>query len=470
MHRALDDLANNLLLASTGANLASTRGHCFVSQDPLVISFPQDRPCGRLWEPLEAPRLGVVLGTAPQAFPHDIVVEDVIPFKKRVSMTVCLWQARPMIRIHIDAETTNRRAGPYGAAYELHYLDALPRWFQPPGRRDATFGRWLRSFLMAFCPGRREDFVRDGELAPTGIPFVDDRWPDDQVLAENFSLATLCVTTFFDPQTSAGHLESLVLSFASLTSPPPLPAGEGFPDGVFHSGYVFQKTSPGDLAVRLRFGADLALAVAEIDGAVVLGESKLPLQWTSFEPDLFSGDFDASASGSPPFFVGHIAETLGRYAAVLTNMENIPLHQATLTCDLEGGSCEFRGQCADVVRVGGIECTDLLLTIRWGLDDDGQPLLAKILCDGTAMLGEPTDFRAVMVLKDVCIAVLESDYSSQSWRQDIPIAQLVAALPRYLHPQRQVHEGAGQPQLLQLDEQERGIEEDFDELVEDEDM
>ena len=37
-------------------------------------------------------------------------------------------------------------------------------------------------------------------------------------------------------------------------------------------------------------------------------------------------------------------------------------------------------------------------------------------------------------------------------------------------PQRQVHEGAGQPQLLQLDEQERGIEEDFDELVEDEDM
>ena len=113
----------------------------------------------------------------------------------------------------------------------------------------------------------------------------------------------------------------------------------------------------------------------------------------------------------------------------------------------------------------GLRCSEVTISIKWRVDGK-TPMPHILVLRGFAALREPTFFRAALVWRvDRWISALEANHSSQTWGEARPLAALVHALPGFVTPVRLVSDGSIEPQILRLDEQRRGSENDFDELI-----
>ena len=467
MHVALNRLADHLLLMSSGTNLQNEFGWSFfLTQTSPGIAL-NNNDLTKLWQALETQRLLVPKGPAGMA--RDIVVDDIIPARKRVSMTVQLWKPDPTIDIFVEGPRSSLRAGSYGASYTLAFPQR-PSSFAPEHNRNGEgLFNWLRGFLSYVYPAAQQQHLR-GNTSPTGIPFVDRLWPD-RLPANCFGIDQVQVTTNFDPQTRQGGVESVELTFSTPTqiSPAPLPRGRAVPNGITTGGIFFAKASPDGVSVVLRFKPNGDPDLATIDGAVIFDRSSIPLEWTSREPSVLSGAFEAGtdADDDPAFPIYQLATTLDNLAPMFTGVEHILIDQAEVRCDLDSGEFEFVGQSVQQNQIAGLQCADIELTLRGNLLPNGLINFQFAMLRGIAELQHPTYFRTAVILHPQYgwIHALEANYSTQKWTGQNSFGYLVAFLRTFQVPVRTIGGFGLQPQTLQLDEQRRGDQNEFDELL-----
>lgn len=304
------------------------------------------------------------------------------------------------------------------------------------------------------------------DLVSRSVDCVTARWP--AVLPpQAFGIDEIRVTTSHDPASGRGGVESVELVFSSpeRVRPAPLPLDIPYT-------FLFAGASPDGVSVELHFNAAGACSLSQIDGAVLFEDGThetltgIPLQWTSKMPELFAGAFDAEDDDAdPPFYLLAIRKKMGEFHPVLEGLEAVLIHQAELTCNLATENFDFVGQSQEDVEIAGLRCSEVTISIKWRVDGK-TPMPHILVLRGFAALREPTFFRAALVWRvDRWISALEANHSSQTWGEARPLAALVHALPGFVTPVRLVSDGSIEPQILRLDEQRRGSENDFDELI-----
>ena len=475
MHIGLEFLANQLLLVATGARRSALTLPCYVDEGGL-LNLKLHPDGHHLWNALETPFLQVLKGPT---IPHDIVVDDIIPFPKRVTLAIDYWKSHPTFRVTIERPFAGTKAGPYSAVFELG-LAELPTSLRS-NQDGQALARWIRQLVMSVYPQALKSQILDGK-GPTGIAFLDEAWPsftvtnDDDMgsesaadlLARAFGIDEIRIVTVFDPRplVNTGGLESfqLVLSTPEGVRPAPLPFD-------LPRSFLFALAAEDGCSVEMHFGPDMSRTFAEVEGALLLQDGAhvpipvLPFTWSSNIPDTVSGSFEVGEDEeSAPFNLQAIQATMGDVGSLLAGLELLPIHQAEMSYDHSDGRLSFTGQCTIEGTIEGIRCSEVAIHFETRLVDKAFSV-RSIVVEGFAELDEPTFFRAAVVARDGWISVLEANHSSQKWPGPAVLAKLIGALPDYKIPARRVNDSSPEPQLLQLPEQRRGSE--LDELLED---